>query len=109
MQNGSYDNIIQNTVGSFTGYVQIHQKGYWNEQNIDNSFEWSKQLQQQIRQPEAVTEVVPRLESYALLASTQKSKAGLVLAIDPAKEQALSAPQKKLVQGNYFDKKDEER
>ncbi|WP_299462804.1 ABC transporter permease [uncultured Microscilla sp.] len=107
MQNGSYENMIQNTVGSFTGYAQIHQKGYWNEQNIDNTFEWSNELQQQVSKVTEVTQMVPRLESYALLSGKQKSKAGLVMGIDPAKEKALSAPQKKLVEGKYFDKKDE--
>lgn len=107
MQNGSYDNMIKNTIGSFVGYVQVHQKGFWDEQNIDNTFEMDKALLQKIIAEKEVSEVVPRLESYALLSGNQKSKAGLVVGIDPAKETALSNPQKKLVKGKYFSAADE--
>lgn len=102
MQNGSYNNMIKNTIGSFTGYAQIHQRGYWQEQNIDNTFELNSALLQKVQQEEAITEVVPRLESFALVAGMEKSKAGMIVGIDPARERALSNPEKKLTQGKYF-------
>lgn len=107
MQNGSYDNMIKNTVGSFMGYAQVHQKGYWKEQNIDNTFEMDTALVQKIKQEKEVNEVVPRLESFALLSGKEKSKAGAIVAIDPAKEKAISDPEKKLIKGKYFTSKDE--
>ena len=102
MQNGSYENMIKNTIGSFVGYMQVHQKGFWEEQNIDNTFELDKAVLQKITQEKGVTDAVPRLESYALLSGNEKSKAGLVVGIDPAKEMALSNPEKKLIKGKYF-------
>ena len=32
MQLGMYDNMIQNVVGSYSGHVQIHFNGFWEEQ-----------------------------------------------------------------------------
>ena len=31
MQLGMYDNMIQNVVGSYSGHVQIHSNGFWEE------------------------------------------------------------------------------
>ncbi|OJJ19051.1 transporter [marine bacterium AO1-C] len=102
MQHGSYDNMIKNTVGSFMGYAQVHQKGFWKEQNIDNTLEVAPDLLQKIKQEKEINEVVPRLESFALVAGKEKSKASAIVAIDPTKETAISAPEKKLIKGKYF-------
>ena len=29
MQLGTYKGMIDNVVGSYTGYIQLHHKGYW--------------------------------------------------------------------------------
>ena len=42
LQLGMYDNMIQNIVGSYSGHIQIHSIGYWEEQTIDNAFEYIK-------------------------------------------------------------------
>ena len=39
LQLGMYDNMIGNVVGSFSGYIQVHSRGYWDEKVIDNAFE----------------------------------------------------------------------
>ncbi|HCM76849.1 MAG TPA: ABC transporter permease, partial [Cytophagales bacterium] len=40
MQLGSYERMIENAVRFYTGYIQIHKDGYWNDKVIDNSFEF---------------------------------------------------------------------
>jgi ABC-type lipoprotein release transport system permease subunit len=35
-QEGTYTKMIENAVGQFTGYVQVHQKDYWNDKTLDN-------------------------------------------------------------------------
>ena len=51
MQLGMYDNMIQNVVGSYSGHVQIHNEGYWDEQTIDNAFADNDSLNQTIHGP----------------------------------------------------------
>lgn len=29
LQEGVFDNLVKNVVSFYTGYVQVHQKGYW--------------------------------------------------------------------------------
>ncbi len=48
MQLGMYDNMIKNVVGSYSGYIQIHKKGYWEKQNINNAFQPNQKLLNEI-------------------------------------------------------------
>lgn len=103
MQEGQYDVMIESTVGSFTGYVQIHQQGYWDDQTLENTFVTSDTLLQKVDQTLSVTETVPRLQSFALAAGEQQSRPAMVMGIDPEKEQALSNPKERLQSGSYLE------
>ena len=39
LQQGAFDNLVKNVVSFYTGYIQVHKAGYWDEQILDNSFE----------------------------------------------------------------------
>ncbi|MFH5883266.1 ABC transporter permease [Halalkalibaculum sp. DA3122] len=107
-QEGQYDNMIESTVGTFTGYIQVHANGYWDEQTLNNSFVLSDSLQQQVRQVESVTTIAPRIESYALAATSDQSRPAMVMGIDVEAERALSAPQNRLREGRYFESNSEQ-
>lgn len=102
MNEGSYDQMIENTVGIFTGYAQIHQKGYWEEKTLEYTLVSEDSLFNIIEQTPEVTEAVPRLESYALVAGEQQSRAAMVIGIDPEKESALSDPKSRIISGSYL-------
>ncbi|EAY26291.1 ABC transporter permease [Microscilla marina] len=108
MKVGSIERTIDQMVGAFLGHIQVHQKGYWDEQNLDNSFANSPTLLQTIKQTPGVAQVIPRLDSYALVAGLERSRAGLIMGIDPIAEKQLSNPEKKLVKGKYLAKANEE-
>ncbi len=103
MNEGSYEQMIENTVGIFTGYVQIHQKGYWDDKTLENTLVSSDTLFQIIAQTPGITKAVPRIESYALVAGENQSRAAMVIGIDPEKERSLSDPQNRIVTGSYFE------
>jgi len=107
-QIGSYDNMMKNTVGSFLGYVQVHQQGYWEEQNLDNTLEDTDQLRQKIAKTAGVEQVLPRIETYALLAGKEKSKAGMIIGMDTQLEKHIADPKKRMIQGKYFSGNDEQ-
>ncbi|EMR01981.1 ABC transporter permease [Cesiribacter andamanensis] len=102
MQYGSYERMIHNVSGFFIGAMQVQQQDYWQEQTVDNSLPASEALQQQLAGLRNVAVVAPRLQTYALAAGREKSRAALVLGIDPEQEKGLMQPQNKLVAGSYF-------
>ncbi len=101
-QEGQYDNMLENTVGIFSGYIQVHQQGYQDNPTLDNSFEVSDSLLSVVRSKPAVSSVVPRIDSYALAATREQSRPAMIMGIDIEAEKELSNPLKNLVAGAYF-------
>jgi ABC-type lipoprotein release transport system permease subunit len=102
LQNGMYEKMIENVVGFYTGYVQVHQKGYWNEQTLDNSLAVSEESLRAIQAARHVQGAAPRLESFALAAAGDKSAPVSVIGTDPEAEQQLTGLRDKLVAGEYL-------
>lgn len=106
MQLGSYDNMIDNVVRFYTGYAQIHKKGFWNEQTLDNSFVENDSLDAIATRHKGIGGLIPRLETFALASNEARSRGVLVVGIEPEKEKLLTDIPAKIVSGNYFKAED---
>jgi len=103
---GIYEHMVHNVVSFSSGYIQIHQKGYWNEQSIENSFKENEEIYNLLSRQKEITELVPRLESFALISTEDKTKGVLVIGIDPSKENNVTQLSEKIVEGNYINADD---
>ena len=101
-QLGMYSNMINNVVGSYTGYVQIHSKGFWKEQSLDNSFEVSKILINDINSIDGVDNVLQRIETFSLASVDDKTKAVLIQGLNIEQEQKMLDWKKRLIDGSLF-------
>ncbi|KAA9035903.1 ABC transporter permease [Ginsengibacter hankyongi] len=106
LQAGIFDNLVKNVVSFYTGYMQVHKQGYWDEQILDNSFESSAETEKKILQNKNVTSVTERLESFALASSEDITKGCLVVGINPEKENEVTLLRNKLTQGSYLQDND---
>ncbi len=102
MQLGMYDNMIQNVVGSYSGHVQIHYEGYWDEQTIDNAFADNDSLNQTIENREDVSVVTKRIQSGCLSSFNDLSKFVFVTGIELEKEQRMTDWSKRLLEGELL-------
>lgn len=102
MQEGSYDQMIDNTVGSSTGHIQVQAKGYHDEPTLDNSFEIDSTMLEDVAEHPGVASVIPRIDSYALSSGEERSRAAMVIGIDIEAEKSLSEPHDKIIEGSYF-------
>ena len=107
LQKGVFENLIKNVVSFYSGYIQIHQKGYWDEQTLENTFYQDPETERKIRHDPSVTGIAPRLESFALAASTELTKGCLVLGVAPDKEDKVTRLKEKLIRGSYLRPEDE--
>ena len=107
MQQGQYDQMIDNSVGSFTGHIQIQAPKYFDEPMLDNSLKIDDELLATISEIRNVDAVIPRINSYALAGGIEKTRPVLVIGIDIESEKALSKPNDKMVEGEYFTSMDE--
>jgi len=106
LKEGIFNNLVKNVVSFYSGYIQIHGKGYWDEQNLDNSFLYDTILKNKIEQQRDIIASSPRLETFVLAASEKTTKGCLLIGIDPDKENQTTKIQSKLMQGDYIHSND---
>ncbi len=97
LQLGSYDHMYKNAIESYTGYIQVQHKDFWDEKIVDNTFAYDEQLEKQILADKNVVAAIPRFESFALASNGPQTKGVLVMGVDPNKEIHLSNVTDKMV------------
>lgn len=106
IQVGTWDHMVDSIVHYHFGYAQVHKNGYWDDKSIDNAFDASPVIEQLTGQPH-ISQLVPRVESFALASSGTLTKGALVIGMDPEKEDRLTKTKSRLVKGEYLDNGDE--
>lgn len=100
-QLGSYDQIINNFIESFSGYLQVQHADYQNNPLIDNSFDYNDSVAAAIMKLKDVVSVTPHLESFSLASSGAQTKGVAIVAIDPELERKFTDPAGKLVRYRF--------
>lgn len=102
MQEGSYEQYINSVVNFYSGYLQIHKKGYWDDQIINNSFVFDETLKSKISMVEKISSYTRRFETYALGSSEDLTKGVMVIGIDPEVENKITRLEGKIKRGKYL-------
>jgi putative ABC transport system permease protein len=97
LQLGSYDHMFRNAIESYTGYIQVQHKDFWDEKIVDNTFAYDAQKEQELLSDENVVAAIPRFESFALASNGPQTKGVMVMGVDPEKEVHLSKVTDKMV------------
>lgn len=100
---GSYEKMKENAVKSYSGYVQIHKKGYWDDKNINNIFSLEQRLVTEFESDPRISAVIPRLESFALASSGESTKGVAVMGISPEKEDQMTKIRSYLKAGEFIE------
>ncbi len=101
MQEGSYAMYIKTIVNFYSGYIQVHSKGYWKDKVINNSLEYSA-VKSKLSMVKGITAITPRLENYALASSDEITKGVMVIGIEPKEEDDITNLSKKIINGNFL-------
>jgi len=102
LKEGIFDNLIKNVVGFHTGMIQVHQKGYQEAQQLDNSFRINDTLQAKLLSHPNVSACSFRLESFVLACAGDKSKGCILSGIVPGEEDKVTRLSEKLIAGNFL-------
>ena len=103
MQEGTYSKMIDNVVGFYSGYIQVHQSEYWDNKTIDYTFSPSDSLIQALNDNPAITSFVPRrLESFTLMSFGNNTKGAALIGIDPEKETKMTNLEHWIEKGSYL-------
>ena len=99
--------MIDNAVQLYSGHIQIHADGYWENKSINNTLVSNDELMKTLKKNKNVKQVVPRLESFALGSSGPKTKGVLVMGIAPEKQDQMSKLSGKIIEGEYLQRGDD--
>ena len=89
LQDGAFGNLIDAVVGSYSGYLQVHKQGYWDEPGLENAFVDSLALRKELSELEGITTVLPRLECFVLASTDTVTKGAMLVGLDPGGEDAM--------------------
>ncbi|MEO9483051.1 MAG: FtsX-like permease family protein [Ekhidna sp.] len=107
LKEGILIKMQENVVSFYSGAIQLHQNGHWDDQSINNTFEASEELSSAMMSHQNVESVIPRLESFALTASKDNSRGSLIISIDPEKERLITKIDQKIVEGEFINAEDQ--
>jgi len=102
LQIGWFDNLTEIVVQSYTGHIQIHKKGYWDDRDINNSMVYNDSVAAVVKSTANVDKTVPRLEYFALSSYGKQTKGVMLAGTDPSREDALTRLSAKVVKGKYL-------
>ena len=102
VQKGSMDNMIENMVRFYSGYIQIQDSSYRENRSINNTFVYGSDLDSVVAHDPGISAYTQRVESFALASSGEKSTGAVVFGIQPEKEDAISQLAKWVAVGSYL-------
>ncbi len=106
MQLGIYAKMIDSVVRFYAGHIQVHGKGYWEDQTMDHAFSLDDPELNKIRENKRVELAAKRLEGFALSSFNETTKGVLLLGVQPEVEDSLMELSPKITEGTLFHKGD---
>ncbi|MCP4007898.1 MAG: ABC transporter permease [Proteobacteria bacterium] len=102
LQFGSYRMMIDNTLKSYTGHMQVQREGYNDDPKIRNSFEAIIPLAESLRKELATDRVGARGIAFAMTSSEQRSYGLQIVGVEPDFEPGVSTLPGLINKGRYF-------
>ena len=96
-----YDNLIKTVVESYAGYVEVHAKGFWDNQNLENSMVVDNDLIKNIESVNGVENTVERLQSFSLISTGEKTRGGVINGVVIEDEQKITDWNKNIIDGSF--------
>ena len=106
MQEGSYAQNLDNATRFYSGYLQLQEPGFAENQSIDHLLPADQNFVEKVFSIKGVTTAVPRLESFALGAAGNRSKGVMVMGVAPRAEDEYSGLAARVKKGRYFNQED---
>lgn len=102
LSDGSWNKLMDNLLRTQVGHIEIHRKGYWEEKSIDNYMTMDNTTIEKLRTLPHITNVSPRVETFAMASSDKTTKGVGIVGIDPAQEDDKSSLAQRIVKGSYL-------
>jgi len=99
---GGHEQMITDTVEINTGHIQIHEKGFWENQSIDYAFVPDDDMLNMLTKDERIAAITKRVNAGALLSFGNNTYAAMVQAVDPEYEKRVTIIHEKIIEGGRY-------
>jgi len=102
LQFGSYRMMIDNSLKSYTGHMQVQLEGYYDDPKIRNSFDNIVTLANDIRKQLGSDTIAARGVAFAMTSSVERSYGLQIIGVEPQYETKVSTLPGLINKGRYF-------
>lgn len=106
LQIGTYEVMIDTSVRTRTGHIQILKKGYNTDHKIRQVVKAPSDIARTLDQTSHITAVSFRTNAFALISSNLRTSGGFITGIDPEKEAKISSVPQTIRKGRYLNPSD---
>jgi ABC-type lipoprotein release transport system permease subunit len=102
LQEGAWAYLVNNVVSFHIGYLQIQDKDYWENPNLDKGLDFEA-VSAKVDSLELGNSLVPRIENFALGSFNEQTKAMLIVGTDMEEEDNLTGISERVSRGSFID------
>lgn len=106
---GADHQMIENYTDLLVGHIEIHRQGFQKNMGIEKNISDAQEITSLLQTIPDITAFSPRVKDFALISSPESSSGILLLGIDPVSEKNVSTLHKRLRQGRFFQKNDDNK
>lgn len=99
---GMIHQMLDNQIGSHVSHIQIHAKGYNDNQVIQNAIPDRARVEKALGATGGVRHWSRRVSTFGLLSSALNSSGGLIVGVEPEREEAVTSIKASIVEGTYL-------
>jgi ABC-type lipoprotein release transport system permease subunit len=99
---GGHDRMIEDAISMGSGHIQIHEKGFWENQSIDFAFILDTRVIKALENNSNISAHAPRIQAPVLLSSSHGTAGALLVGIKPEDERNISILHSKILPGGNF-------
>jgi len=107
IKEGMYAQMIDSTIGNYTGFIQINTSAFTEDHLLDDGMEFTESIITILDLESKISHYIPRIENFALAAGADQTKGSMVIGTDIEKERQATELHKRVIDGTYLSKSDE--
>ena len=107
LQLGSYDKMLYDAIRSSTGHIALMDKLFWDDRTMDNSMEFTPDLETVLDQDDKIELWAPEIMGGCLASAGNNTRGVVVQGVDPIKKNAQIKFKEKIIAGDYLKEDDQ--
>jgi ABC-type lipoprotein release transport system permease subunit len=99
---GGHEQMIEDAVAANTGHIQIHEKGFQENQSGDYAFIPSQGLLSFLEHTPAIGSFTKRIHAGGLIASGDTTVGALIQGVEPSREKTVTTLHRTILPGGRY-------